>query len=44
MTKTDWKQVYMFSLHPRDSVIPTDKSFAEVGDGRMGGSHWTCFT
>ena len=43
MVESELQKVYNYKIHPRDSIIPSNKRFVKIDDGRMGGSHWTCF-
>ena len=43
MNESQLQIIYIYPIYPRDSKIHSDKGFVNVDDGRMGGSHWTCF-
>ena len=43
MNESELQKVFNYSVYPRDSKIFSDKGFVNIDDGRMGGSHWTCF-
>ena len=43
MNESDLQRAYIYPIYPRDSKIYSDKGFVNIDDGRMGGSHWTCF-
>ena len=43
MNEYQLQRVYISPIYPRDSKIYSDESFVNIDDGRMGGSHWTCF-
>ena len=43
MNESELQRVYNYPIYPRDSKIYSDKGFVNIDDGRMGGSHWTCF-
>ena len=43
MNQLQLQKVYNYPIYPRDSKIYSDKGFVNIDDGRMGGSHWTCF-
>ena len=43
MNESELRRVYNYNIYPRDSKIHSDKGFVNIDDGRMGGSHWTCF-
>ena len=41
--ESELQRVYNYPLNPRDSKIHSNKGFVKIADGRMGGTHWTCF-
>ena len=43
MNESELKRVYNYKIYPRDPKTNSDKGFVKIDDGRMGGSHWTCF-
>ena len=43
MNESQLQRIYNYPMYPRDSKIYSDKGFVNIGNGRMGGSHWTCF-
>ena len=43
MKESQLQKIYNHTVYPRDSKIYSDKGFVNKDDGRMGGSHWTCF-
>ena len=43
MNETELQRVYNYPIYPRDIKIYSNKGFVNIDDGRMGGSHWTCF-
>ena len=43
MNESELQRVYIYKIYPRDSRTCSDKRFVNIDDGRMGGSHWTCF-
>ena len=43
MNESEIQGTYNYHIYPRDSKIYSDKGFVNFDDGRMGGSHWTCF-
>ena len=43
MNESQLQKVYNHPLYPRDSKIYSDKGFVNIDNGRMGGTHWTCF-
>ena len=42
MNESQLQRVNNHPINPRDSKIQSDKRFANVDNGSMGGSHWTC--
>ena len=43
MNESQLQKVYKYPIYPRDSTIYSDSGFVNIDDGRMGGTHWTCF-
>ena len=43
MNESQLQRIYNYPIYPRDSKIYSDKGFVNIDNGRMGGSHWTCF-
>ena len=43
MNESQLQKFYNYPIYPRDSKICSDREIVNIGDGRMGGSHWTCF-
>ena len=43
MNETELQRIYIYSINPRNSKILTDKVLINLVNGRMGGTHWTCF-
>ena len=43
MNESQLQRVYNYPIYPKNSKIYSDKGFVNIDDGRMGGSHWTCF-
>ena len=43
MNESQLQKIYNSPIYPRDSNIFSDKGFVNIDDGRLGGSHWTCF-
>ena len=37
------QRIFIYPVYPRDSTMIADKRFVNIGNGSMGGSHWTCF-
>ena len=43
MNQFELQRVYNYPIYPGDNKTYSDKGFVNIDDGRMGGSHWTCF-
>ena len=43
MTKRELKNMYKYSIYPKDSRNFTDKRFVEIDNGCIGLTQWTCF-
>ena len=43
MNESQLQRIYNYPIYHRDSKIYSDKGFVNIDNGRMGGSHWTCF-
>ena len=43
MNESELQRVYNYPIYPRVSKIYSDKGFVNIDDGRLGGTHWTCF-
>ena len=43
MNESQLQRIYNYPIYPRESKICSDRGFVNIDDGRMGGSHWTCF-
>ena len=43
MNEPQLQRVYNYSIYPRDSIKYSHKGFANIDNGSMGRSHWTCF-
>ena len=43
MNESQLQRVYIYPIYPKNSKIYSDKGFVNIDDGRMGGTHWTCF-
>ena len=43
MDESRLQEIYNYPIYPRDSKIQSDKGFVNIDDGRMGGTHWTCY-
>ena len=43
MKEFDLQRVYNYPIYPRGSKINSDKGFDNIGNGSMGGTHWTFF-
>ena len=43
MNESQLQKVYNYHVYPKTSKIHSDKGFVNIDDGRLGGTHWTCF-
>ena len=43
MNQSELQQIYIYPKNRRDSKIYSDRSFVNIDNGSMGGSHWVCF-
>ena len=43
MNESELQKIYIYPIYPKNSKIYSEKGFVNIDDGRMGGSHWTCF-
>ena len=43
MNESQLQRVYNYPIYPKNSKINSGKGFVNIDDGRMGGTHWTCF-
>ena len=43
MNEFELQRDYNCPMYPRGSKICSHKGFVFIDDGRMGGTHWTCF-
>ena len=43
MNQSQLQKVYNYPIYPRDSIIYSDRGFVNIDDGRLNGTHWTCF-
>ena len=43
MNESQLQKIYNYPIHPRDSKTKSDEGFVNIDNGRMGGTHWTCF-
>ena len=43
MNENDLQRVFNNRIYPRDSKILTGKSFVNIDNGSLGGTHWTFF-
>ena len=43
MNESDLQRIYNYPMYPRDPKISPDRGFVNIGNGSLGGSHWTCF-
>ena len=43
MNEYQLQRVYNYSIHPRDSIIYSDKGFVNIDNGPQGDTYCTCF-
>ena len=43
MIESQLQKIYNYSIYPRDSIIYSDRGFANIDNGSQGGTHWTAF-
>ena len=43
MDESKLQRIYKYPIYPRGSKITSDKGFVNIGNGQMGGTHWTCY-
>ena len=43
MNGSELQRIYNYNIYPRDSKFCSDKGFAFIDNGSMGGSHWCVF-
>ena len=43
MNESELQRIYNYPIYPRDSKIYSDRGFVNIDDGRLNGTHWTCF-
>ena len=43
MNESELRRVHIYKNYPTDGIITTNKGFVTINNGRMGGTHWTCF-
>ena len=43
MNESQLQRLYSYPIYPRGSKIYSDRGFVNIDNGRMGGTHWTCF-
>ena len=43
MNESQLQKVYNHPIYPKISKIYSDRGFVNIDDGRVGGTHWTCF-
>ena len=41
--ESELQRVYNYKIYPRDSITTTVKGCVIIDNGKMGGSHWTCY-
>ena len=43
MNESELQKIYNYPIYPRDNKIYSDKGFVNIDNGRLNGTHWTCF-
>ena len=43
MNESQLPRIYHYPIYPRDSKIYSGRGFVDIDDGRLNGTHWTCF-
>ena len=43
MKESELQRVYKYHIYPRDSNLYSDKSFVNIDNGVLCGTHWTRF-
>ena len=43
MNESQSQSFYSYPMYPPDSKISSDRGFVKIDDGRLNGTHWTCF-
>ena len=43
MNESGLQRVFKYKIHPRDSIITTNKGFVNIDNGSQGGTHWCAF-
>ena len=43
MNESQLQKSFNYRIYPRDSKMYPERGFANIDDGRLNGSHWTCF-
>ena len=43
MIESVLQRIFNYPIYPRGSKIHSDRGLVNIGDGRMGGSHWCAF-
>ena len=43
MNESQLQKNFNYPIYPRDSKTYSDRGFVNIDDGRLNGSHWTCF-
>ena len=43
MNESQLQRVYNYRIYPRNWKIYSDKGIVNMDNGRLGGTHWTCF-
>ena len=44
MNESQIQRICNYPIYPRDSKKYSDRGFVIIDDGRLNGTHWTCFT
>ena len=43
VNESELQRIYNYLIYPRDSKTYSDRGFVNIDDGRLNGTHWTCF-
>ena len=43
MNEFQLQRIYSYPIYPKNSKLHSDRGFVNIDDGRLGGTHWTCF-
>jgi len=41
--ESELQKIYNYPIYPRDSKVFSDKGFVNIDNGKLVGTHWTCF-